>query len=640
MKVKVVRRASLGVAVMLAWAGMAQGQALDQLPGDSLVVVHINNLSKVGAKVADLSKKLGLNQISPEAVDPFGMLEQKMGVKAGINHDSDMAIAWVDTEVTKAGDDSFLVLIPVTDYKAFLSNFADAKTEGGITEMTTPDGKPAFAQEWGKYAAFSPSKETLLVDHKGVKVPGTLTPKELSEKDIVVFGNFAKLKAKLLPQIQKDRAEWLADLEKDVMSNGPAFDQGGDPNDPGAVDEAENKTKAMAKKFLPTIKVAANQGINIVEALVRDTTSASYSINITDAGINGTLQAEFDPNSYAGKLMSSIKGSDSTFLSGLPTGKYVFFGGWVIDSKSIVPAFEDLVAPVRKELTVVNDDDSKTLAKAIDAYKSLLGATSSITIGMLAPEGALMQEAILQQVQIAHGDSKAIQQAQMDMLQSQEQLMALFQGVGMGSTKTTFTPAARQIDGITFTQFKTEFAGDANSMEAAQARQMMSVMYGPDGMSGLFGPVDDKTLLTVSGLPAAKLSNAIKAAKANEDVLGKQANVNLTVKELPTNRIAAFYIPLDNILGTALNFAQQAGMPVQAQMAENLPPIGITLATVGPAVRMDGHLPMPLIKNISDVVMQIYTGMHGGPAGGPPAGGPPAGGPDNGPGGDAPPGGL
>jgi hypothetical protein len=640
MKVKVVRRASLGVAVMLAWAGMAQGQALDQLPGDSLVVVHINNLGKVGAKVADLSKKLGIDQVSPEAVDPFGMLEEKMGIKGGVNHDSDMAIAWVDSSVTHAGDKSFMVLIPVTDYKAFLANFTDAKTDGDLTEVTTPEGEPAFVKEWGKYAAFSPSKEVLAVKPDGVKVAGALAAKELGEKDIVVFGNFAKLEAKLLPKIQQDRARWIAELEKDVMSNGPAFDPQGDPNDPGAVDAAENKSKELARKFLPTIKVAANQGIDIMEAIVRDTTSATYSINITDAGINGTLQAEFEPGSYAGKLLSGITGSKATFLSGLPAAKYVFFGGWALDSKAIIPAFDDLVAPVLKELTVVNDEDSKTLSKAIGAAKTLLGATNSTTMGMLAPEGALMQEAIFQQIQITHGDSKVIQQAQMDMLQSQEQLMTLFQGVGMGATKTSFTPAARQIDGITFTQFKSEFAGDANSMEAAQMRQMMTALYGPDGLSGLFGPIDDKTLLTVSGLPAAKLSNAIKAAKANEDVLGKQENINVTVAQLPENRIAAFYIPLDNILGTALNFAQQAGMPVQAHMAENLPPVGMTLATEGPGLRLDGHLPTPLLKNISDVVMEIYTGMNGGRRGGPPAGGAPMdNGPDNGPD-NAPPGGL
>ena len=624
MKVQVVRRAAvLSAAVMLALSGVAGAQVLEQFPQGAMGGMRISNLGKVSAKVADYSKKLGLDQMSPEASDPMATLEQKLGIKAGLNRDGDFGIAFLDRAASGPGEGPMVMLVPITDYKAFLGNFPDAKTEGEISEVTTPEGEPAFVKPWGaKHAAVSPIRTALAVKPAPVTITGAVATKQLNEKDVVFFGNMEAIRGKALPMIKANREKWIADMERNITAppRAAAVDPDADPNDPAAVDEMAAKHAEMAKKFLPAIKVAANQGINMAEAFVRDAQSAVYSLDLTDAGINGTLAADMAPDSYAGKLLSGIKGSDASLLNGLPGGKYLFFGGSAMDPKSVMPALNDLLDPILKELNAINDPQAKPVVQVLEAAKRATAATTGQTVGLMAPTGPIMQEAIVQSITITRGDATVIAAAQKDLIEGQQQVMALAQGAGGDGAaalpKTVFTPAARQVDGVTFDAFKTDIPMDPESPEAAQAQQMLSVLYGPEGMSGLTGKLDDKQILSVSGLPPAALSSAIKSAKANDDAVAKTPALKLATDQLPKSRVMAFYVPLDVIIGTGLTYAQQFGMPVQMQMAENLPPVGMTVSTEGPAIRMDGHLPTPLVSDIVKNVRQLWMPQGGGAGGG------------------------
>ena len=54
-----------------------------------------------------------------------------------------------------------LMLVPVSDYKAFIGNYADAATEGNITSFKCPmePEKTMYAAQWGNYAAVSEDKD-------------------------------------------------------------------------------------------------------------------------------------------------------------------------------------------------------------------------------------------------------------------------------------------------------------------------------------------------------------------------------------------------------------------------------------------------------------------------------------------------
>ena len=103
-----------------------------------------------------------------------------------------MAFVFLNPE-TAGGDSekSMLVLLPVSDYQAFLGNLHDTKTEGDVTEGRLPDQQDtAFVAHWGEYVAMSPTKEVVAKKPEKALAPAGVTAKELNEKDIVVYALF------------------------------------------------------------------------------------------------------------------------------------------------------------------------------------------------------------------------------------------------------------------------------------------------------------------------------------------------------------------------------------------------------------------------------------------------------------------
>src|SRR5688572_7497104 len=117
------------VAIMLLVAPRsARAQVLQQVPGDSLVVIKINKLKPVSDKIAAFAKKLGLDQMQPGIADPLGSMQKQLGLTQGVDPNGEAAIVVVNGPVNEQ-QPPLLVFFPVTDYQAFLKNFAQAKTE-------------------------------------------------------------------------------------------------------------------------------------------------------------------------------------------------------------------------------------------------------------------------------------------------------------------------------------------------------------------------------------------------------------------------------------------------------------------------------------------------------------------------------
>ena len=125
-----------------------------------------------------------------------------------------------------------------------------------------------------------------------------------------------------------------------------------------------------------------------------------------------------------------------------------------------------------------------------------------------------------------------------------------------------------------------------NSPQAMQIAQLMMMIYGPQGPSTFMGVVDDHTFLTVMGLDDASISAAIAAAKSGDDPLAKTSTVKSVAAQLPAQRCAVFYVPLDLWATTGFGYAKMFGIDMGVTMPDNLPPLGTTFSTDGTAVRM------------------------------------------------------
>ena len=157
---------------------------------------------------------------------------------------------------------------------------------------------------------------------------------------------------------------------------------------------------------------------------------------------------------------------------------------------------------------------------------------------------------------------------------------------------------------------------DKNNPQAAQAEQLLGMIYGPGGMSGTFGAADDKTFVLAQGADDQVLKELVAAAKSQKDVLSDSPAVKAVSSQLPAKSVLVYYVALDNVLTTAAKYAASFGFVVKLNLPADLPPIGVAGGTDGSAVRVDGFIPTQTVQSLIAAGLQAYTDAQKGGKGG------------------------
>ncbi len=589
------RRLVSSVAMVLAMAcGFARADVLDVAPKDSLAVLKINHLGATNKKASDLLAKLGVAAMKPELADPFGVLKTKLGIKGGLNEAGDLGVVMLPaaswpTDPAKENDPTsapVVILIPVSDYKAFIASFEGATTEGDITSFTK-DSQKIYSAQWGDYAAVSPNKDAVAKKGEGVKASAAAA-KELGAKDVVLWANVPALKAALTPQIAAHRQEWLDKLDGELKNN---------PD---------------AAKWSGVVKALAEQAINAADTFLGNSVGATASLNLSDAGINIAYEAEFTADSYLGKWVSSLRSDVAapSFTAGLPAGPYIFFGGSALSGAAISQLVTDFAGPVVKELGTADAASAEKATQMLADFSKMTLAAKETNFGMLAPRGAIGAESLFQLDYVIKGDEKAFAEGLKQYTETSQALMGQF-GSEFSLFTTEYKPAAKTVDGVVLDTLSLTIK-DPKTPKEAQMAQGLGMMYGPNGMQYQLGALDSTTGLMGICLTDANLSKLIASAKAGSDDLGKMPNILATTKALPEKPVLEFYFALDEAIRTGVSYAKQFGIPVNIQLPDSLPPIGFALATDGSTLRNEVHVPSELVQSLVAAYFQMMMGGGGG----------------------------
>jgi hypothetical protein len=596
--VKVRRVAAAAAVAAFVLCTQARAQVFEQVPADAAAVFEIKDLGGLNTKVAKMAKSFGLDEISPEFKDPLASLLEKGHMTKGINKGGDAAVV-IFTPEKKAGGDKqepdVLALVPVSDYKAFVGNFepADDKADAGISVVKDPSdpSKSMYIIERGKYAAMSDHKEVLGHKGGGLKL-STAAHKEADTKDAVFYINMPALREKVLPELKANRKKMLDEISTELQNN------------------------PQTKQFGPVVNVVVNQWLDFAQNFMTDAQAVVFSLNLTDEGMAGGGLAEFAPDSEMGKTVAQMKSSGTPLLAGLPDRKYFAFGGFSVAPGATGKLFDQYVDPVIKELNKSGGDSGKQIADLLDSMKVMMAATTHSASGYVVPTGPLGQESIVQVVTVVNGDAEKIHGSYKTMLGKMSKLMAQAPK-GAAAPKFEVTPDAKTVDGVKLDSYSMKMEFDENDPTAAQAQQMMAMIYGPNGMGGNIGVVNDKTLVVVQGGTDKLLSETIASAKAGKDVLSQTPGVKSVSAQLPEGRVLEYYVALDNIVTSAVKYAQGFGLPVKLKLPQNLPPVGVSAGTDGPSARMDVFVPAQTVQSLVAAGIQAYTQMqNGGGAGG------------------------
>ncbi|MGD0465055.1 MAG: hypothetical protein ABSB74_21435 [Tepidisphaeraceae bacterium] len=586
------------VCIVVA-TSIASGQVLKQVPSNAFLVLKVSNLDATSKKVSDLATSLGLAQMAPQMADPLGAALKQIGVTDGVNRAGDMAFVYVDPAAFNApSDNSFLLLLPVSDYQKFIANFADAKPDGDLTQVHFKNGPNiTYLSHWGDYVAASPVREIVAKAPTDVLQVDGLAAKELDGKDFVVFGNLKALRPKMLQGIDSLRTLIPAEIDKAVAPGATKFQN---------ID---------ATKFAPLAKVAVTQLLNIAQEFAEGADAASYSVNLSPDGIATTWMCQFAPGSALANRVLDVKNTDESLLGGLAEGKYLVFGG--SNPGNFSKSVADFLAPIQQAITDLGPDYA-SLNDWLNAAQKVGAASKGAAFGLMMPTAPPGQGSLLQVVGVRGGDAKALLDAVHQMADAQQAAMKAL-GLHIPGSTQTYIPAAKTVDGVSFDEMKTDLNMNGKSPQEMQMAQFMTMIYGPLGPTAYMGIVNDQTLLTVMGLDDAGISAAIAAAKSGDDPLAKTSAVKSVAAQLPAQRFAVFYVPLDLWVTTGFGYAKMFGIDMGVTMPENLPPMGSTLSTDGPAVRGDTYIPSQLMQALAAAGMQVYMKTQN--AGQPPAGG-------------------
>jgi hypothetical protein len=584
---KSVRVALASLLLAVGFPALAGADVSKYVAKDALGLVRVSSAEGVSKKFADFAAKVGLAAMQPDLADPLGSLLEKGEIKEGLRKDGELGIILLPAAQWTEDKPGVVLLLPVSDYKAFLGNFKDAKTEGEVSTINF-GGEESFVSSWGEYAAIAPVKAHVATKGSGL-VLNAAAKKAMASSDVVIWANIPALKAALGDKFAEGKAEALAEMESALEGN----------------DEM--------KKYIPTAKALAGQFFAAGETFLSNAQGATISLTINEVGINGTITAEFAPETYLGKWVAGLSGNAGSFTVGLPAKSYMFYGGSALDGKSTSTLLRDLAAPVLAELDKVEGVDNAAVKKTFDGILSAAEATKLATFGVPAPRAAFGTDSLFQAVYYIKADSKKYVAGMRDYAEGYAKLMEPLKGTAMMPMEMEFKPASRTVEGVAFDVLAMVANPNPKTPEEAQMAQMMTMMYGPGGMSYATGVVDDSTVVMGLALSDANLTELVQAAKAGADPLGKTGSASSrTLAQLPKNSAAVAYIAVDEIAKTAIHYAKQFGMPVNVAIPDDLAPVGLAITADGTALHLSGHVPTELIQSLVAAALEVQGGRGGG----------------------------
>ena len=159
---------------------------------------------------------------------------------------------------------------------------------------------------------------------------------------------------------------------------------------------------------------------------------------------------------------------------------------------------------------------------AIDAWKKAAGIDDRPVVrDGSRRRGSWARRASCSRCRSCAGDSKTIQDGMRQTMQAMSDLFKMMpqEAGGGGAMAFNLKPGGKTVAGVSLDSFETKMNLPEGNPGAAEAKQIMQMIYGPQGQTGVMGAVDAKTFIVVQGGNDKLIADAVAAAKA----YGRQA---------------------------------------------------------------------------------------------------------------------
>ncbi len=590
------------VVVASVTAAVVQGvsaavpAALSQAPEGAQLVVIIPSMSELSGKLSMLNQTLGLDQ--DELTDALGAFKAEVGIADGLD-DAGSALFVVQdlaTAIQNEAEPDVLMVLPVTDYPAFVASFqaeGAAPAGEGVTEVVLPDGQAGFAREVGGYAILGNNQQAVTdyaaggdADAIGNRV-GALGREYLGSCDAAAYVDLEALAPMLIQKIDEVIAE--------VQEN---FNQTAEMGmmDPSSLESMQ----AMMAMY----STAGKAIIGSAEGVV-------ITLDISEHGIGLTDAIQFKPDSAVMKYLPGGGGNTASILSRLPKGSYIVAGAF--DAKAF--AFADLMEAAVAAFPEGNAQadlyrKAVPMVKQIQRYAGVFYTPDPNAL--MAGTGALN---MLQTYEVP--DSAAY------LTQAKEYIAGMNgtsiplgipspDGAALAMTyATSYTDNALQLDGVQVDQY---------SMNAQMPPQMMMQMGPMAGMMQMFTNFNgyaaeaDGYYLSTTTLDQQLMAKGLATGKTGDGIGTDDALAEVREKAVPPSTAAEAYLSFGGVIETVGPMAMMFGLPAIEAPAD-LPPVGMGLGVDGQSAAARLYVPNETTKFIIDTVKDVQAQMMGGQGG-------------------------
>lgn len=544
---------SAAVLSLTARAGVPG--ALDKAPTDAVLVIATPSLNQLDKQAGQLLAAMGLPQISTPS-----QLLQIANLRNGLNMEGSAAVVVLPGDPNGAQEPPIIVLLPVTDYGALLGNFGVKPAGAGALDSLNMAGSDVFAKDvGGGYAALSPT-EAVLAAFAGKG------------------GNLEAYKAALgaAGAAVADKAEILA--VANVAAMGPYMDawSAGVKEGMAAAGGPDPKQMEAASKVMD----------DLFKTLKRDGRTLALGIDAGATGVAFDMAAMFKEGSETAKTLTG-PGAASSLMKRLPDQPYILAAA--VDYAH--PAARDLIS----KMTAIGDQmGGMGMMGGIDVTKMLGVMTGQATAIYPNPAGPMAGVLANTVTFIASKDPKAV------LAQTKQMLQGLGGDKAPAKFTATFTDNEAQVNGVAADGYALALT-PGNDPVSMQLMQMMSIFYGPAGMSGYLAATDGGVYQTMSKNQAL-LKSALDAGKGGS--LADDAMIKQVSERLPQGRLAEGYVGIRTILEQAMPFMQMF-LPVQIDLPADLPPVAGGVAVDSGALRATGVVPAQVLKLGGTVFQEI-----------------------------------
>lgn len=565
--------------------------ALDRLPTNAGVVVSIPNIQKLQDAMKVMQDTF---QIDPQQAT-MGVGQDVLN-GAGVNKGGSMAIALVfpnddakdgaeDKDGDKDGDDAngddqdgddadrgmgsddqplMFVVVPVSDYKAFVTGFK-GDPSAKIAELHT-ENQDLYAKDiGGGYAALSEGSDALMIfDGKAGSLPtykallGKTGASLAESSDLMVFANIQILGPKI--------KEGMAGVRQQMAMMG-------------------QDNAGAASGFMQAFG----------DAMTTDGQAAMFGMDMEPEGLRLETAASFkDGSPTAGMLQTA--GKASGLLGSLPAASQGFLFAGAFDSS--VPALRKILETyatpeIKAAMAAAEGESWMSWVKQSDGAAGIIGTSPALMGGpgffvntMLYAKSANpagLIEQFKQSMTTANGKTE--------------------NGVTLS---TSYKAGASKVGGASVDEWNVGMKMDPNSPAAQQSQMVMVTLFGPKGSpSGYVAQAKSGVVMTMSK-NSALMESALNAADGKGDNFGSDAGVKAVAARLPEGRSFEVYVGVKDILNMVMPFAAMFGAgPLNVDIPADLAPIGMGGTTSNGTLRITTFMPTAVMKTFAALSQEL-----------------------------------